>query len=131
MARKPATEPRPEPVQISDERRAELTALLSQGPKDDKKFTTAERDARKAAKQELLSSEGPKERFKRLSTARLNEALDVIALIGNLSGPNYEFSQVQIDFMRDQLMKGVNKAMDRFKPKDKEAEKERVEIPDA
>jgi hypothetical protein len=104
--------------------------LLEKGPADDIKFSEAERDARKAAKQELLASEGPKDRFKRLSTARLNEALDVIALIGNLSGPNYDFSEAQVAFIRDRLHKDVDKAMDRFKPRDKEASKEKVEIPE-
>lgn len=114
---------------LTDAQKAAYQATLDAGPKDEKKFTDAERDARKAAKQALLEDENPKTRFARLSYARLNAALDVIVLLGNLSGPNYEYSEAQVDFIRAQLHKGVDRAMDRFKPKDKPS-RERVEIPE-
>jgi hypothetical protein len=124
---KPEDKEAPEPM--SEEERSRLTTLLSSGPKNGEKFTDAERDARKAAKQSLLANEGAKDRFQRLSTARLNEALDVIALIGNLSGPNYEYTDKQVAFIRERLHRDVDKACDRFKPREKDAPKERVEIP--
>lgn len=113
------------PVQIDNFRH-----LLAADPADGKKYSQAELDARKAAKQALLADEDPKTRFKRLSTARLNQALDVISLLGNLSGPNYDYSEAQITFIRGKLHSDVDKAMDRFKPKVAKEDKELVEIPD-
>jgi len=108
----------------------EIAARNAAGTPLTDKLTQAERDARKAAKQAILEGEDAKSRFKRLSTARLNAALDVIALIGNLSGANYDYSEAQIAFIRDKLHSDVNKAMDRFKPKVAKEDKEVVEIPD-
>jgi hypothetical protein len=119
-----------ERVPLSDADRAKYTAILAAGPKNGEKFSDAEIQARKEAKSAILADEDNKAKFKRLSTARLNAALDVIALIGNLSGPNYEYTQAQVDFIRARLHIDVDKAMDRFKPKVPTAERETVEIPD-
>ena len=130
MAKKPTQETETAPIEMSDARRGELADLLARPPADGVKYTDEEREARKAAKQELLSAEGPKERFRRLSNARLNNALDEIALIGNLSGPNYEYTEAQISFIRARLHSDVDKALDRFKPRENTGAKERVEIPE-
>lgn len=120
----------PTPVPLTEAQKAAFNAILSAEPADGKKYTEMELNARKGAKQSLLADEDPKTRFKRLSTARLNQALDVISLIGNLSGPNYDFSEAQISFIRGKLHADVDRAMDRFKPKVAKEDKELVEIPD-
>lgn len=109
---------------------AEIAARKAAGVSLLDKLSDKEKEARKAAKQAILEGEDTKARFKRLSTARLNAALDVIALIGNLSGPNYDYSDAQVAFIRGKLHADVDKAMDRFKPKVAKEDKELVEIPD-
>lgn len=127
---KPTKTEQDEPTPLTQVERATFQATLAADPVDGKKYTKAELDGRKAAKQALLADEDPKARFKRLSTARLNQALDVINLLGNLSGPNYDYSEAQVAFIRNKLHADTDKAMDRFKPKVAKEDKELVEIPD-
>jgi len=118
------------PPPLTDAQKAGFNATLNADPADGKKYTDKELEARRAAKAALLADEDGKTRFKRLSTARLNAALDVISLLGNLSGPNYDYSEAQVSFIRQKLHNDVDKAMDRFKPKVAKEDKETVEIPD-
>lgn len=94
------------------------------------KMTEEEKQARRDQKRAILDTEDSKARFKRLAQDRLEKALDGIALIGNLSGPNYEYSDGQVKFIRDKLEAEVTKACDRFKPKTPKDEREKVEIPE-
>lgn len=51
--------------------------------------------------------ESKADRFYRLADARLNNALDKIRLIGNLSGAGYESTAEQVDFIEKCLQSAV------------------------
>jgi phage repressor protein C with HTH and peptisase S24 domain len=53
-------------------------------------------------------------RFKVLGKKRLNKALKVISLIGNLSGSGYQFTEEQVAKIKSELHKAVDSAMARF-----------------
>ena len=53
-----------------------------------------EKDSKKA--QAGGPEETPEQKFKRLATARVNNALKKIKLIGNLSAPSYKYTEEEI-----------------------------------
>lgn len=55
--------------------------------------------------------------FDRLAEARMNTALDKIALIGNLASPSYSYTPEKIKVMYDAMVKEVNGVFSRFQPK--------------
>jgi hypothetical protein len=53
-------------------------------------------------------------RFQVLATKRVNKTLKQIRLIGNLSGSGYDYTEMQVDSIRDALEAGIATAMSRF-----------------
>ncbi len=54
-----------------------------------------------------VANETPEEKFKRLATARVNNALDKIRLVGNLGGPGYRYTDEQAKVIIDNLKAAV------------------------
>ena len=59
-------------------------------------------------------NETPEEKFKRLATRRVNNALAKIHLVGNLSGPGYKYSDEQAQKILEGLNAAVREVEERF-----------------
>ena len=66
------------------------------------------------AEEKNVANETPEEKFKRLATLRVNNALDKIRLIGNLSGPGYKYSDEQLTTILEGLRAAVAEVEGRF-----------------
>jgi len=63
-----------------------------------------------------------KERFTRLAEKRVNKAIDLIRIIGNLSSQQYEFTTEQIEKIIVALKAAIEELEEKFqKPLDKES----------
>lgn len=58
--------------------------------------------------------ETPEDKFKRLATLRVNNALDKIRLIGNLSGADYRYTGEQAQKIIESLKTAVQEVENRF-----------------
>jgi len=58
--------------------------------------------------------ETPEDKFKRLATLRVNNALDKIRLIGNLSSPDYRYGPEQVQRIIESLRAAVQEVENRF-----------------
>ena len=59
-------------------------------------------------------NETPEERFRRLATTRVNNALDKIRLVGNLSGHGYKYTDEQARKILESLTTAVKDVEDKF-----------------
>jgi hypothetical protein len=59
-------------------------------------------------------TETARERTVRLADKRVNAAIDKIRLIGNLSGPQYETTQTDVEQIETALYNAVDAQMKRF-----------------
>lgn len=82
-------------------------------PKGVKTELTPEQSAAKKAEAEANRVAN----FDRLAEARMNTALDKIALISNLASPSYSYTPEKIKVMYDAMVKEVNGVFSRFQPK--------------
>lgn len=62
-----------------------------------------------------LDNETKAETFQRLANKRVNNALDKIRLIGNLSSANYEYTEEQVNKIEDALRMATDRIMDKFR----------------
>lgn len=60
------------------------------------------------------AEETPEQKFKRLATARMNNALKKIKLIGNLSAPAYKYTEEEIAKIVQGLKSAVNEVEAKF-----------------
>lgn len=67
-------------------------------------------------------TETKRECFQRIAPARVRRVLHAIHLVGNCSGPNYESTKSEQDFIRQTLLNAVNAAMDRYSGVDDKVE---------
>lgn len=74
-------------------------------------------DEEKQERQSEASNAGetPEERFKRLATLRVNNALKKIKLIGNLAGPAYRYSDEEVTKIIQGLKFAVEEVEEKFK----------------
>jgi hypothetical protein len=72
--------------------------------------------AKSARKLKVVAPEGEtkSDKFRRLATARLTKARKAILVIGNLSGPGYEFTDEQVAKIFDTLAGDVGDTRERF-----------------
>jgi len=61
-----------------------------------------------------IVNETPEEKFKRLATLRVNNALDKIRLIGNLSGSGYKYTDEQSRVIIESLKSAVGDVEAKF-----------------
>jgi hypothetical protein len=66
-----------------------------------------------------VANETPEEKFKRLATMRVNNALKKIQLIGNLSGSGYKYTPDQVARIIEGLKAAVQEVEDKFAKKTK------------
>jgi len=58
------------------------------------------------------------EKFERLITSRLQNITNILRTIKNLSKPNYEYTQTDVDWMREKLYTAADETLAEFsKPK--------------
>ena len=61
------------------------------------------------------SKESRRERFERLGKSRMRRVLNTIRLLGNLSTPNYQWSDGDIELMRKAINETADKTFAKFK----------------
>jgi hypothetical protein len=61
------------------------------------------------------SKESRRERFERLGKSRMHRVLNTIRLLGNLSTPNYQWSEADIEMMRKAIDQTTEKTFSKFK----------------
>ncbi len=66
-------------------------------------------------------NESKRDRFCRIGERRMTEIVSKIALLGNLSGSQYECTQADIDNMRETVQNALDIAMSRFAPRTRES----------
>jgi len=76
---------------------------------------------KKKEKKAVTETKG--EKFKRLASMRVNKALHTIALVGNLSGSGYEYSQEEVNKIFAAFNTRLKETYERFQPKKKGEEK--------
>lgn len=72
-----------------------------------------ENENKNAKASEAGREETPEQKFKRLATARVNNALKKIKLIGNLSAPSYKYTEEEIG----KIMQGLKSAIEEVEAK--------------
>lgn len=77
---------------------------------------------RTAKASRVPDNETKAQKFSRLASFRLTRAVKVIGQIGNLASSQYEFSQDQLDTIKEHLTRAVNTTLARFIPKKKGAD---------
>ena len=74
------------------------------------------------------TGETKNEKFLRLAEMRMNKALDMIDLLGNLASPQYEAKPEQVKFIMTQLRHAVDKAESALTTQEKR-EEHKIKIP--
>lgn len=72
---------------------------------------------RKPKVQEIVSEiqeETRRQKFERLALARVTKAMKSISLIGNLSSPNYHYSDEDVQRIREALVGAIDATLGRF-----------------
>lgn len=72
--------------------------------------------ARKPRSVLVPDNETKEDKFVRLGDKRVSAALQKIRLIGNLSGPGYNYTQAQVELIEGVLREAVVSTMARFHP---------------
>lgn len=72
---------------------------------------------RKMGRKPVPENESRHERFVRLGTRRMNNAIRQIQLLGNLCSPNYECDADDLTRMRDAIHRELDMALARFSPR--------------
>lgn len=72
---------------------------------------------RKLGRKPVPENESRHERFIRLGTRRMNNAIRQIQLLGNLCSPNYECDANDLALMRDTITRELEMALARFSPR--------------
>ncbi len=68
---------------------------------------------------QVEKDESKRDRFERIAKARMNKALTAIRLLGNLSSPNYEWTQNDVRAISDTLQFAVNETLAKFRRREK------------
>ena len=71
----------------------------------------------------------PKARFREQAGVRLAQALQKVALIGKCATPKNEWTEAQVDYIREQLATAVTEALKRFEVKPEPRTPKKIEIP--
>lgn len=71
----------------------------------------------KMGRKPVPEGETRSERFTRIATKRMNNAIRQIQLLGNLCSPNYECDANDLALMRSSLIRELDMAIARFSPK--------------
>lgn len=79
--------------------------------------TPARSQVRKLGRKPVPENESRHDRFVRLGTRRMNNAIRQIQLLGNLCGPNYECDADDLTSMRDAISHELEMALARFSPR--------------
>lgn len=79
--------------------------------------TSARSQGRKLGRKPVPENESRHERFIRLGTRRMNNAIRQIQLLGNLCSPNYECDANDLASMRDAITRELEMALARFSPR--------------
>lgn len=65
----------------------------------------------------MADVESKSDKFKRLATKRVNNALKTIELVGKLSSPAYQYSEEEVEKIFSTLQQTLDKAKASFSPK--------------
>lgn len=82
---------------------------------------SARSQGRKMGRKPVPENESRHERFMRLGSKRMNNAIRQIQLLGNLCSPNYECDADDITLMRDTITRELDMALARFTPRKRDA----------
>lgn len=72
---------------------------------------------RKMGRKPVPEGETRHDRFVRIGTKRVNNAIRQIQLLGNLCSPNYECDANDLALMRDAIIRELDMAIARFTPR--------------
>lgn len=114
MARAPRTAPAPEAAPPT-------TAPSGTAPQPSRAPRTAPPPRR--ARTAPPEGETARDRFERLGTARMQRAIYLIRLLGNLANGNYNYTNDDVAVMRDTLKGEVDNTLAKFKPKEGRTDK--------
>jgi hypothetical protein len=78
---------------------------------------TAKAQARKVGRKPPPENETRRDRFQRIGQRRMNDVLQRIRLLGNLSSPQYEYNMTDISQMRATVQGALEDALARFQPR--------------
>lgn len=78
---------------------------------------TARAQGRRMGRKPVPEGETRNERFIRIGTKRVNNAIRQIQLLGNLCSPNYECDANDLALMRDAIIHELDMALARFTPR--------------
>lgn len=77
----------------------------------------AQSAAKKLGRKPPPENETRHDRFMRIGTKRMNNAIRQIQLLGNLCSPNYECDADDLSLMRDAIVHELDMALARFTPR--------------
>ena len=77
---------------------------------------------RKMGRKPVPENETRHDRFVRIGTKRVNNAIRQIQLLGNLCSPNYECDANDLALMRDAIIRELDMALARFTPRKRQGE---------
>lgn len=78
---------------------------------------SARAQGRRLGRKPPPENESRHERFMRIGTKRMNNAIRQIQLLGNLCGPNYDCDAHDLASMRDAIHRELDMALARFTPR--------------
>lgn len=79
---------------------------------------------RRLGRKPVPENETRHDRFIRIGTKRMNNAIRQIQLLGNLCSPNYECDADDLALMRDAIVHELDMALARFTPRKRQGGKE-------
>lgn len=82
---------------------------------------TTKKTAARAGRKPPPEGETRREKFERICTRRMNDVLQKIRLLGNLSGQQYECNEGDTSVMRDAIEAAMVEAFARFAPRQQTA----------
>lgn len=83
--------------------------------------TAAKPAVRRMGRKPVPEGETRHDRFIRIGTKRMNNAIRQIQLLGNLCSPNYECDADDLALMRDAVIRELDMAFARFTPRKRQA----------
>lgn len=75
----------------------------------------------KLGRKPVPENENRHDRFIRIGTKRVNNAIRQIQLLGNLCSPNYECEAEDVALMRDTILRELDLTLSRFSPRKRQA----------
>lgn len=78
---------------------------------------SARAQGRKLGRKPPPPNESRHDRFMRIGSKRMNNAIRQIQLLGNLCSPNYECDANDLELMRSAILRELDMAMARFTPR--------------